>query len=230
MTGNPVLTTAVLVDCDGVLVDSEPFMEAVLRRELRAHGVTLTARETAARFRGRAFTEIGAEVREQFQVALPAGFARAVTDRALAALEWELSAVPGVFALLKRVRVPVCVVSNAPGRRVTAALHSVGLGALFAADRIVAREDATRGKPAPDLFLAAAARLGEHPRSCVAVEDSVTGAVAAREAGMRVVGFTGTHEEPGRQAEALSGAGCFATARDMAALAGILHTECGVST
>ncbi|WP_239083456.1 HAD family hydrolase [Asanoa ishikariensis] len=97
-------------------------------------------------------------------------------------------ALPGARALVERLkdRVPIAVASNSPRSFVAAALASTGLHELF--DHVLAAEDVTIAKPAPDLYLAACAVLRADPARSVAFEDSPTGVAAARAAGMYVVG------------------------------------------
>lgn len=213
---------AVLLDCDGVLVDSEPVLGGALRDELATYGVTASVDELLALFRGRAYSEIGPLVKQQFDVALPSNFPESVTQRTLGSLEWRMTATPGVFAFLRRLAVPYCVVSNAPAKRVTATLDSVGLAGFFPPGRVLGREHAARAKPAPDLFLAAAAAVDAAPQACLAVEDSPIGVASARAAGVPVIGFTWTARDARKAGAELRDAGCEAVVSDMSELASLI--------
>lgn len=213
---------AILIDCDGVLVDSEPVLGTTLCEELAAHGVNASVDELHALFRGRAYSEICPAISRRYDVVLPSDFPERVTRRTLDVLAWRMTATPGAFAFLRSLSVPFCVVSNAPARRVSATLDSVGLSGFFPPNSVFGREHAARAKPAPDLFLAAAAAVEAAPPSCLAIEDSPTGAASARAAGMPVVGFTGCARNRREASEELLDAGCETVAGDMAELAQLI--------
>lgn len=116
-------------------------------------------------------------------------------------VERGLTALPGVKALLERLRaagVPTCVGSSTHRENITTILNVIGLEGFF--PQLVTSEDVTHGKPHPDVFLQAAARIGRRPEHCVVFEDAFAGIEAARAGGMKVVGVATTHP-----AEALAG-------------------------
>ena len=113
--------------------------------------------------------------------------------RALMAQD-ALEPLPGVRAWLQALRdagIPCAVGSSTPRANLDAALARIDLAAFFTA--IVAAEDVTLGKPHPEVFLTAAARIGRRPECCVVFEDALAGIAAARAGGMRVVGIATTH-------------------------------------
>jgi HAD superfamily hydrolase (TIGR01509 family) len=101
-----------------------------------------------------------------------------------------LAPVPGVLEALDRITIPSCVASSGTHEYLRYTLGLTGLYERFAG-KIFSVEDVERGKPAPDLFLYAAERMGVTPGGCVVVEDSHSGVEAARAAGMRVLAYAG---------------------------------------
>jgi HAD superfamily hydrolase (TIGR01509 family) len=178
---------AIVFDLDGVLVDSEPVWEQVRRRYVEEHGGTWRD-DTQHRLMGMSTAEwahyLSAELgvdRTPEQVA--ADVVEEMTRRYAAAVPLIDAAVPVVRRLAARW--PLGVASSSPGRLIEAALEAAGLTDVF---RVAcSSEQVPRGKPAPDVYLAAAAGLGEDPAHCAAVEDSSNGVRSAAAAGMRVV-------------------------------------------
>jgi HAD superfamily hydrolase (TIGR01509 family) len=182
----------VIFDCDGVLVDSEPISNRVLAEMLTRDGWPLSAAESRARHQGMLLEEIvrGAEAR--LGRALPDGWAdsyEAARDEAFAA---ELEAVPGAREAVERVRAAgaaVCVASQGRLRKTERSLQLTGLRDLFADGALFSAEQVARGKPAPDLFLHAAATMGIDPAETAVVEDTPSGVAAAVAAAMAVLGL-----------------------------------------
>jgi HAD superfamily hydrolase (TIGR01509 family) len=180
----------VIFDCDGVLVDSEPIAVRLDVHMLAEVGWPLTEAEVIERFVGRSEGQIVAEIEVALGRPLPAGW-----DDPFRALyrEWceaELEPVDGVVAALDAIRAPTCVASSSTHERLRFTLGLTGLLERFDG-RIFSAEDVRNGKPAPDLFLHAAATLGADPARCVVIEDSRYGVEAARAAGMRAFGYAG---------------------------------------
>ncbi|MFI7439845.1 HAD family hydrolase [Nonomuraea indica] len=179
-------TELVILDCDGVLVDSERIAVRVGTAALRRLGRRLDEREFAARFVGCSeehwLRAVGPDV--------PPGWHEQLAAEHAAAVEAELTPVAGMPEALARITLPTCVASNGGHAKIARSLRLTGLAERFAG-RVFSAEDVARGKPAPDLFLHAAATLGVPPERCVVVEDSPFGVAAARAAGMRCLGFTG---------------------------------------
>lgn len=124
---------------------------------------------------------------------LPADFDDVFHSRVFAAFERELRPVPGVTGVLEKLAadgVPYCVASSGSHERIRVGHRATGLDGWFEDTRIFSAQDVGRGKPAPDLFLHAAERMGVAPERCVVVEDSPLGVRAAVAAGMDVYGFT----------------------------------------
>jgi len=180
---------AVIFDCDGVLVDTEPTSNRVLAGLLTEAGLPTTYEDCMRDFRGRAMASVLAiaaarhggplpfDVEERYYAEVEADFARG------------LEPVPGVIDALDRITLPSCVASSGPHHKMAVTLRSTGLWERFAG-RIFSASEVANGKPAPDLFLHAAAHMGFHPASTAVVEDSLPGVQAAVAAGMRALAFT----------------------------------------
>ena len=178
----------VIFDCDGVLVDSEPIANRVLRQLLGEQGLMLTPEAMAERFVGRSMAACLAQASALLGRALPADFEAQHDRRLFAALAAELAPVPGVTRVLDGLGLPYCVASNGSPAKLRFSLAKVGLLPRFG-DRLFSAAEVARAKPAPDLFLHAAQRMGVAPATCVVVEDTPTGVAAGVAAGMTVLGF-----------------------------------------
>ncbi|MFG3529722.1 HAD family hydrolase [Streptomyces sp. NPDC047917] len=179
----------VIFDCDGVLVDSERIavrIEVQIGAEL---GWPLTADEVMEKFVGRSNKSIS----ELVDARLP-GKSAAWQQRYEAlhreAVDRELVAVEGIHEALATLTLPTCVASSGSHEKMRHTLGHTGLYAHFEG-RIFSATEVAHGKPAPDLFLHAARRMGVDPAACVVVEDSKYGVQAARSAGMRAFGYAG---------------------------------------
>lgn len=177
----------VIFDCDGVLVDSERISHLVLQAMLAERGATLSFDEAVETFMGASMAHTLARVQALTGVP-PDEFLPHFRARTYEAFAATLAPVPGVSALLASLTTPFCVASNGPREKMTLTLTRTGLIGHFG-DRMFSADDVVHPKPAPDLFLHAAARLAVAPSACVVVEDSPTGIRAARAAGMAVVGY-----------------------------------------
>ncbi|TCK31399.1 HAD superfamily hydrolase (TIGR01509 family) [Ancylobacter aquaticus] len=180
----------IIFDCDGVLIDSEMLAARALVTELACHGVAVDMDFVARHFIGRAHTVIRTEVQARFGSDLPASFEGDYRSRLLAAFETGLAPMEGAVEALAALTVPFCLATSSSPPRLAASLRIVGLAEVFAGRAFTASQVA-RGKPAPDLFLYAAAQMGAHPAACVLVEDSAAGVAAGLAAGMEVWHFVG---------------------------------------
>jgi HAD superfamily hydrolase (TIGR01509 family) len=208
------VTRAVLFDCDGVLVDSEPTSNRVLAELMTEAGLPMTAEESVAAFMGRGWTTVAAHALERMGEPLPGDFHQRYLDAMFAAFETELAPVPGVLEALEQIDLPSCVASSGPHEKIRWTLGHTGLLDRFDG-RIFSATEVEHGKPAPDLFLHAAATMGWEPAECAVVEDSAAGIEAARRAGMTPFGYAG--RTPAAQ---LQGARVFT---DMAELPALLQ-------
>ncbi|NMO18531.1 HAD family phosphatase [Pyxidicoccus fallax] len=206
---------AVVFDMDGTLVDNMLFHNEAWVALARRLGLSLTAEDFQRQFAGRKNEEI-----------LPTLLGRPLSHEEMTGLAEEkesqyrtfyrphLKLHRGAEAFIHRLReagIPVAVATAAPQGNRELVLDGLGIRSLFA--RVVGAEEVTRGKPAPDIFLAAAKALGIEPSACLAFEDAVLGVMSARDAGMTVMGIT-----TAAPAEQLREAGARWTAPDFTAL------------
>jgi len=211
----------VIFDCDGVLVDSEIIFARLLGECLSEADFPATAAEALLLGFGKNRETLTAAVEARFGRTLPEGFFETMRARTALALERELKPMPGVTELLTVLPRARCVASNGHLPRVRERLLLTGLLHFFEPHVFSATQVAI-GKPAPDLFLLAAAELGVPPPRCAVVEDSVVGVTAAVAAGMPVVGFCGGSHCPFDHAGQLIAAGCSQVFMQMSDLAGYL--------
>lgn len=179
----------VIFDCDGVLVDSERLSIEVDRRVLADLGWELSSDEIVHRFVGRSAAYFRSEIESYLGSPLPDDWEATYQPWYVAAFA-ELIAVDGVERALDEIVTATCVASSGTHAKIRRTLGMTGLLPRFQG-RIFSVDDVVVGKPAPDLFLHAADRLGVHPEHCAVVEDSRFGVRAARAAGMRVYGCAG---------------------------------------
>ncbi len=183
----------VIFDNDGVLVDSEPISNRLLAAYLTELGHPTSYEESIRDYMGSAMHRIHELILERTGQRLPESFDDVFHARVFAAFEQELVAVAGVSGVLEKLAadgVPYCVASSGSHERIRVGHRTTGLDRWFDEGRIFSSQDVGRGKPAPDLFLYAAERMGVAPERCVVVEDSPLGVRAAVAAGMDVYGFT----------------------------------------
>ena len=213
----------VIFDLDGVLVDSEPISSRLTAAALSEAGIEISEADVRDRFLGISTAEMLRAIEAEHGRRLPESFQETLRARVLRAFEQELEPVPGVPALLDGLAVNRCVASSSHPERIRRSLELVGLldrlaPNLFSATMV------DHGKPAPDLFLLAAARMAAEPARCLVVEDSEVGIRAAKAAGMTVFGFTGaSHVRSETHAPRLEAAGADAVFTAMTALLALVE-------
>ncbi|MEU3986478.1 HAD family hydrolase [Streptomyces sp. NPDC026672] len=183
----------VIFDNDGVLVDSEPISNRLLAGYLTELGFPTSYEDSVRDYMGSAMHRVHDLIGERTGRLLPDDFDDVFHARVFAAFERELKPVHGVVEVLEKLTadgVPYCVASSGSHERIRVGHRTTGLDRWFTDERIFSSQDVGRGKPAPDLFLHAAERMGVTPGRCVVVEDSPLGVQAAVAAGMDVYGFT----------------------------------------
>ena len=215
----------VILDCDGVLIDSEVLACTLDAEIYTAAGYPISTEEVMARFIGLSGADVDALVERDLGRALPAGYDRDYRTRLFDLFRRELKAIAGVRNFLDDLaaaEVPFCVASSSLPERLHFTLELTGLwphveGRVFSASMV------ERGKPAPDLFLLASERMGVSPSRSLVVEDSAAGVTAAKAAGMRAFGFCGGSHCGPAHAQRLMDAGAdasFATMTDLRSVLG----------
>jgi HAD superfamily hydrolase (TIGR01509 family) len=211
----------VIFDCDGVLVDTEVLQVAVEARVLTELGWAIEPDEVVRRWMGRTAAVQAADISERLGEEGARRYAEVARGQIHDAFERDLVEVEGVSALLDALDeagLPVCVASSGSHERMQRTLGLTGLMDRFDGHVFSALE-VEHGKPAPDLFLLAAEKMGVEPGRCVVLEDSVYGVQAAVAAGMRVLGYGSGLADPGSLADA--GAEVFTRMSDVPALLGL---------
>ncbi|MEM5299579.1 HAD family phosphatase [Burkholderia sp. JPY481] len=215
---------AVLFDCDGVLVDSEPITNRVLTEMLGELGWHMSVEETMRIFVGKMVKDEAELIEAHTGFAITAEWLAQFRARRNAALDRELRAIDGasfaVHALHRTLNGRIAVASGADRIKIELQLVKAGLLDCFEG-RIFSGHEMPRSKPFPDVYLAAAAALGVDPARCAVVEDTVTGATAGVAAGATVFGYCPTHLGHS-SATALHGAGAVHVFREMAELPALL--------
>lgn len=220
----PLPFAAVLFDCDGVLVDSEPITNGVLREMLVELGWDISPAECMDRFVGRSLVDEVGVIAQHTGTTPGADWIAEFRERRNVALTARLEAVPGAVDLVHAVASAYgssfAVASGADRGKVEMQLEKVGIRSAFG-DRVFSGVETPRSKPAPDVYLLAASTLGVDPARCAVIEDTVPGVQAGVAAGATVFGFA--PEGPGRSApEDLLAAGAARVVRDMGDLPALL--------
>jgi HAD superfamily hydrolase (TIGR01509 family) len=183
----------VIFDCDGVLVDSERLSIRIDTLFLDRVGWPMTEQEVIDRFVGRSDADMRADIEERIGGPIPAEIDREFDRLYRDTFDAELKPIDGIVDALDEIAatgIPICVASSGGHAKIRRSLELTGLTGYFD-DRIFSSADVARGKPAPDLFLHAADRMGASPGRCAVVEDSAFGVAAAIGAGMRAFAYAG---------------------------------------
>lgn len=184
---------AVLFDCDGVLVDSEPITNGVLRDMLQELGWSLTVAECMSLFVGKTVRDEAALIEQRTGTAVTEDWLTSFRERRNEALEERLTAITDIHDAVHRVHAHhggrIACASGADRFKVELMLRKLELMRYFDG-RIFSGYETPRSKPFPDVYLAAAAALGADPRRCAVVEDTVVGVTAGVAAGATVFAYS----------------------------------------
>jgi HAD superfamily hydrolase (TIGR01509 family) len=216
----------IIFDCDGVLVDSEVISCRVHAEVLTRHGYPISTEQVFNRFLGRSSRQAHLEVEAELGRSLPDNYHSQLQDELFASFATTMEAMPHIDAALAAITQPVCVASSGSHARMRVSLGRAKLYDRFAPN-IFSASQVQNGKPAPDLFLFAAAQMATAPERCLVIEDSIAGISGARAAGMAVFGFHGGgHCRPG-YGDTLRAAGATLTFDDMRQLPGLIGRNAG---
>ena len=200
MTPEPL--RLVIFDCDGVLVDSEGPSNRLVAAEVSALGLPMTQDESMAAFVGRRLSDIPAIIEPRLGRPVPPGWVGQLRDKLMATLAGDVDAMPGAHEALRATTalgLPYRIASNSSHEEMAVKFRRVAMVDLVRG-RIHSARDVRAGKPAPDVFLHAAAAEGVLPAACLVIEDSVPGAQAARAAGMACIGLAPHGDDPALRA------------------------------
>jgi HAD superfamily hydrolase (TIGR01509 family) len=211
----------IIFDCDGVLVDSEVISCRAHSELLTRHGHPIAPHQVLDRFLGMSDRETRLMIESETGRKLPEDFEDQVKQATLRFYADDLRAISHVGEALAAIGLPRCVASSGTPEKIRHGLACAGLYDLLAPN-IFSASEVERGKPAPDLFLFAAAQMQAAPARCLVIEDSLPGIAGAVAAGMTVLGFHGgSHCRPGYGAT-LRAAGAIMTFDDMRQLPGLI--------
>ena len=180
----------VIFDCDGVLVDSEALSVSALLGMIELAGGTVSEDAAYEHFLGKSMKSVREILGQEFGIEISDQHLTAMRVDLMRKFREELQPIAGVKEVLPKLGLPCCVASSGTLERIRYALDVTGLLPLLE-PHLFSATMVKRGKPAPDLFIHAAASMRTHPRNCLVVEDSPAGIAAARAAGMHVFAFTG---------------------------------------
>lgn len=180
----------IIFDCDGVLIDSEVISTGTLRETLAAHGLNVDIDYVKKTYLGRALSVVESDYLRLVGRELAEDFEDDFLKRLFSAYRRDLQPMPGVKELLSGLTRPFCMATSSGLKRATVSLEVTGLAPFFTG-KVFCASMVARGKPAPDLFLYAAERLGAGPARSLVIEDSEVGVLAGRNAGMEVWRFVG---------------------------------------
>ncbi|HWD27114.1 MAG TPA: HAD-IA family hydrolase [Rhizomicrobium sp.] len=204
------MISAVIFDCDGVLVDSEVIAHEVELAVLSQIGLDYDPHDFAIRFMGMSndafFAGLDADGRARLGRSIIDEIKEPIRERYYRAVEERLVEVPGARDAVRVLRLPKAVASSSEERALGIKLRKVGHWDHFA-PHVYSAQHVKHAKPAPDLFLLAAKALGIPPAECLVIEDTVNGVTAGCAAGMQVWGFRGGGHMTDRLAERLTEAG-----------------------
>lgn len=186
---------AIIFDCDGTLVDSEPITVGVLVDFVSEFGLDLAFDDALPLFVGRDMPGIVAELESRLGSTLPDTFCDEFRERQAIALRRDLRAIDGAHELLDSMTRQFCVASNAPQDKININLTTTGLDRFFTAERTFSAYDINAWKPQPDLFFFAAEKMGVDVSRCVVIEDSLAGIDAGLAAKMQVIGYCSHPDE-----------------------------------
>ena len=181
---------AIIFDCDGTLVDSEPITVGVLVEFVREFGLELDYEEALPLFVGRDMPAIVVELQSRMGIDLPPTFCDEFRNRQAIALRRDVQAIAGAHELLDAMTRQFCVASNAPQEKISINLKTTGLDPYFTEHRTFSAYDINVWKPEPDLFFFAAERMQVDVSRCVVIEDSQAGIEAGLAAKMQVIGYS----------------------------------------
>ena len=207
----------IIFDCDGTLVDSEEITNQIIAEMAGELGITMTGDEATTTFGGKTLDAVLYKMRELSGKNVPDDWLPRLIQRVSEAWKTELNPVTGVRELLEGLDIPICVASNGEPIHVNQSLEMTGLRGFFD-ENIFCASDVGVPKPAPDLFLYAAKKMGFKPEQCIVIEDSISGVMAANRAKIKVYGLVKMCS-----AEELENAGAipFTNMRNLPALLGI---------
>ncbi len=178
----------IIFDCDGVLVDSELISGKVMSNIFKSLGIDMTPQEVFDEFHGGSMHKTIAFVESKIGK-IPFDLEQEYRQKSFEAYRTEMKPIPGIEEVLSRLNIDKCVGSNGPQSKIKLNLEITGLDRFFKDDHIFSAYDVEKWKPDPTLYLHAASKFDLPPEKCLVIEDSISGAKAAQQAGIRCLGY-----------------------------------------
>lgn len=207
-----------IFDCDGVLVDTESVVIDVAAKAIAKLFPQVNTTEVFAATFGQQIESVMGVIEDEYQVLFPGDFCDQLNAQVNEALQGSDIAIPNIHEAFLAIKTPVAVVSNSHRGRLALSVESAGLETFLGPQYQFSADDVEHPKPAPDVYLYAASKLGVKPQECLVVEDSLAGITAATNAGMTVLAFMGASHIPIGHEEAVKRLGVARVFFDMAEL------------
>lgn len=190
-------STLIIFDCDGVLIDSE-LLGCRIWVDCIAPYAPMTMKDILG-LTGRPGPDICQTIEKQFNCKLPENILDDINLVVESRMEKELLPVKGVCETLPLLKNKMCIASGSRTERLDLSVRVTHMEAFFNHSNMFSSSLVKHGKPAPDIFLYAAEKMGFEPKNCIVIEDSRSGIIGAKAAGMTAFGFTGaSHVTPER--------------------------------
>jgi HAD superfamily hydrolase (TIGR01509 family) len=178
----------IIFDCDGVLVDSELISSQVMSDIFKSIGINMSPQAVFDKLRGGSMNKTIAFAESKIGK-LPVDIEKEYRLRSYEAYRKEMTPIPGITEVLSKLSIAKCVGSNGPQSKIKLNLQITGLDQFFDEKCIFSAYDVNKWKPDPSLYLYAAEKFDLPPEKCLVIEDSISGATAAYNAGMRCLGY-----------------------------------------
>lgn len=178
----------IIFDCDGVLVDSELISSKVMSDIFKSIGIDMSPHEVFEELRGGSMKNTIAFVESKIGT-LPIDLEKEYRQRSYEAYRNEMKPIPGIVEVLSTLRIDKCVGSNGPQSKIKLNLEITDLDRFFDDKHIFSAYDIQKWKPDPSLYLYAADKFDLPPEKCLVIEDSISGATAALDAGIQCLGY-----------------------------------------
>lgn len=179
----------IIFDCDGTLVDSEKLTNRLIATMINEIGIPVDTESCLDLFAGKTISHITSYIKEQGVTINDQEFESSYRSRCTDLFHGELQAIPGVEELLMSLKVPYCIASNGPKKKMNVTLPASGLDKYFTEETVFSAYDIKKWKPEPTLFLHAAKQMNVHASKCLVIEDTWSGVMGAVNAKIDVLAY-----------------------------------------
>ena len=218
-------TKLIIFDCDGTLIDSERINSQATSETLLALGHSKFTLEYCLEYFAGCSAQTVITTLKDLKIPDPDLMLRSLCARAVELSRAQLTTIPKAAQLINKINLPKCIASNGERFVVLEALKIVGLNKFFVDCHVFTAESVEKAKPAPDLYLHTALKMGNiDPENCLVIEDSVVGVTAAKAANMAVLGFVGGKHHGKNAKTKLLDAGAFTTVDNLLDVLSFIRT------